>query len=732
MHHSFKSSFAMVVCLTLIMTNAITFAEDTRRDVLEEVVVTATRVEKSLQEVPISVTVLTNKDLSRAGISRVKDLESAVPNLVITGSAHNAFFPLAIRGIFSESRVNGFELAYGVYVDGVYMGRPMATNLDLVEVERIEVLRGPQGTLFGRNTIAGAINITTRKPNLEEPKLYVEVNVGNFNKLEARAAASYPIIPGKLAIQASGVRLTEEGYITNIFQGQNLDFNNEDNLSGRFQLTYTPSQDLEINLSADVLTEDRRVVFNEIGLARGERLAPGKFTVNNDTVAEGDRDLWGISATVDYTLSSGHKLTSVTAYREGESFFVNDNDNTPVRQTEAPFVDELEQFSQEFRIASPQDQQLRYVAGVFYLNQDTLTKHDLFVGTNATDPNAENSWLIGLPFPLGFDSLDESTHTIETDAIAVFGNIEYDLFDRLTLLAGVRYTHEEKDLAGFETGLAFLGLPTIGPFTDSISDDDVSPTAGLLYRFTDKINTYFRWSKGFRSGGYNNDLFIPSTDISFRSETVDAFEIGLKTQWWDDRVRINIAAFFTDYKDLQQPSFDDAAAVPFVRITNAGSAEVKGVEVDYAAIVTPEITLKGGFSYTDATFTNFRNVLVIGDSFDGFRLPKVPEWTANASLTYETPLQSFDGKFIARLDWSYRSDLFSETRNDPRELVPGRSIVNGRIGVSVGEHWELFFWGKNILDKEYLNERRSVDAFGQLWLNYGKPRSFGVQASYRY
>ena len=488
-----------------------------------------------------------------------------------------------------------------------------------------------------------------------------------------------------------------------------------------------------MNLEADVLTENRRVNFVEVGGARGERLAPGKRTVNHDTLEDSDRDLWGLSGTVDYTFDSGHKLTSITAYRYGHSYFINDNDATPVPQTTAPFTDIMGQFTQELRISSPQEGRLRYVAGAFYMYQDTLTEHNFTMGPRLGDPTVENDFLVGVPgFPTGVYGIDRSKHHIVTKSYAFFGNAEYDLMDKLTLILGLRYTHESKDLEGQETGTPILFIPPVPKFSDSLTDQDLSPTAGLSYSFTDKIHTYFRWSRGFRSGGYNNDLFIPSNQIKFRSEQVDSYEIGLKTQFWDDRIRFNIDGFYTDYKDLQQPAFDDKAKVPYITITNAGSAVVKGVEADYAAVLTDTLTLSGGFSYTSAKFKEFRNVLVLGDNFAGYRLPKVPEWTANASLQYQVTIPNFDGDFIARIDWSYRSNLFSETRNDPRELVGGRSLVNGRIGVTVGDNWELFFWGKNILNEDYLNERRVVDAFGQTWLNWGKPRSYGVTASYRY
>lgn len=727
----------------ILLTSIAVAQQSEQKAVLEEIIVTATRVERNLQEVPISVTALTSETLKRLGVTRVKDLEMAVPGLAITGSDHNAFFPLAIRGIFSESRVNGFEMAYGVYVDGVFQGRPMTTNLDLVDVERIEVLRGPQGTNFGRNTIAGAINITTRRPDLDEATLYVEQTIGSFNLADTRLSASYPVIPGKLALKVSGVRTTEEGYITNLYDGNsgfggfrptNQDFNNEDNLNGRFELRYAPSDQLTIDLAADVLTEDRRVIFVEVGLARGERLAPGKFTVNYDGIPEGDRDIWGVTGTVNYDFANGHHLTSITAYREGESFFIDDDDSTPAFGIYAPFKDAMKQFTQEVRIMSPQDGKLRYVVGAFYLDQEALTEHDAIIGPELGAPGIENDFLVGVPgFPTGIIEIDESFGTVDTDSIALYVEAEYDFWDKFTLIGGIRWTDEDRKLVWEETGWPSLGIPPIGPFTSKVSDSDVSPLAGIRYAITDDLNTYFRWSQGFRSGGFNNDLFIPTTEIDFTSETVDAFEIGLKAQFWDDRVRLNVAGFFMKYKDLQQPTFDDKhKPTPVIRVTNAGAAEITGVEVDYIALILPELTVSGGLSYTNAEFTDFVNVITPGDSFNGFRLPKVPEWTANASVQYQTALQAFNGTFVARLDWHYRGDLFSETRNDPRELVPGRSVFNGRIGVTVGEQWEVFFWGKNILDEPYLNEQRFVDGFNQQWVNRGKPRSYGLTASYRY
>ncbi len=702
--------------------------------VLDEIVVTARKRVENVQEVPISITVITAAALERIGATRVKDLQYAVPNLVFTGFDGNAFGPVSLRGISTEARVNGFDLALGVYVDGIYMGRSMGVNSDLVGIERVEVLRGPQGTLFGRNTTAGAINITSKKPS-EEFEAEINVNVGNFNLFDVRGSMSGEIVSDRVFGRISAISKRADGYVENLFDDRT--FNDADYTWWRGQLRFVARDDLIIDLSFDDLQDEHIAAFNELSGSKGDISAPGVHTVNMDSPASDNRDIWGASATIEYTLPSGLTITSLTAYRDGESLFENDNDTGPLAQSSTFFRDEMEQFTQEIRLVSPGDSRLNYVAGIFYLSQTLLTDHDLLVLEQAGIPSQNDFYGNSVFFTPGVPTIDETFGIVDVEAIAVYANVEFDLTDNVTIFGGLRYTEEDKDLVWEESGLLLtaldLRLSVIPRFEDSLSDSAISPTAGISWSLSESVNVYGKWARGFRSGGFNTDLLIPSNEISFDSETLDSFEIGFKSELFDRRVRLNAAAFYTDYSDLQVPTFENL--LEGLKIGNAAEAELWGFEIEVDAAVSENTSVWGSVGYVASEFNNFVRARdpITGEptvTYDGNRLPQAPEWTANVGAEWNKDIGTL-GDLVLSLDASYRGDQYFGANNDPRDLSGDYVLVNGTIGIEK-DNWRVSLWARNLLDKLYENELRFVAGFEEQWVNYGKPRSYGLRFQYEF
>lgn len=690
---------------------------------IEEIVVTAKKREQNLQRVPVAISAFGTEDIDRTGAARLRDIAFLAPNFAVPGGKQNFNTNIVIRGIPTNTRNIGFDSAAGVYVDGVYMGRTFANNQDLLDIERIEVLRGPQGTVWGRNTIAGAINIVTQSPT-EELTAQVRGEAGSEGHLRGRGSASFALAEN-VAARLSGFFYEHDGYVTNIGDGSGAidgtgdsDLFSEDSLGGRVQLRFTPSDRLDINLSADYLNDEG--VQSYPGVWEGPGALPGTpiDRRNIDPTAE-DREIFGGSVTVDYDLGGGLVLTSVTAVRSGEAQSITDDDLTFIRINGADFSQESDQVSQELRITSPTDRRLSYVAGIYYLTEEIgqafdiafLADHPLIVF--GIDPNA-------------FILVNSA---VESEMYAAFGQLDYRFTEALSGFLGLRFTYQIKDLDYTQMTTPII-LPDLSA-DDRYTEGNLSPEAGFSYQAADDVNLYFRYARGFKGGGFNADILTTTTGIEFEAETVDSFELGAKTEWLGNRLRLNAAVYYLDYLDIQRSRIITIGGAGGLFVDNASKAESKGLEVELLATPTDRLEIGTSFGYADATFEEF--VVSPTDDRSGNRLGGSPEWTGSFYAQYSQRIGGLD--LIVRGEYDYLGDYFVFDQNADTNLVDSRGLVNARIGIAAPDgNWEVFLWSMNLFDEEYETFRRFNPFLPgpRQTADFGAPRIWGIELAKRF
>lgn len=696
-----------------------------------DIVVTARRKEESLIEVPISITVMSAEEIRERNATRIRDLGNFVPNVAFLGVEGNGTTTLSVRGVTSQSRINvGFESGIGVYVDGVLVGRQIGFNQEVYDIARVEFLRGPQGTLFGKNTITGAINVVTREPS-DELKADLELSYASYNEIQARGYVSAPIVAGKAALSVSGYYLKRDGFQRNLFDGS--DVWNEDSRGARAKLLLTPTETLRITFAADTLDE-ANVTPGPV-VTSGYGFVPGNTRNTNENVpALSNRHVDGVSATIELETGFGATLTSITAYRELKSDRDNDTDAGPADVVASFITNEQDQFSQELRLDSTGTGRFGYVAGVFYYDSTVSSSSESCFGRIPNVPG----FLRGL--------CGSTFGDINTKSMAMFGNVDFRVVETLTLTAGLRYTIEDKRLAFEQIGFPFIA-PSLPLSTDRLSESDLSPTFTIRWQPNTDMSVYATASRGFKSGGWNVDnvtsFAIRSfADLQFGSESMWNYELGFRASLLDRKLNLSGAVFQMDYSDLQvsklEPVLGGGGALVAVT-SNAGEARIRGFEAEAAVTPLPGLQLSGGVGYADAKYTDYADTIRVGGvltpvNFAGNKLNGAPEWTVNASVQFETPV-SEGLELSSRLDFSHISSFFITRENTAALSIPSRSLFNGQIGVKDREgKWDLFLFGQNLFDKKYIVARGGGGfAFPGIGLStvesYGAPRSIGVRGT---
>tara|TARA_R110001606_G_scaffold47570_1_gene121204 strand:- start:30219 stop:32312 length:2094 start_codon:yes stop_codon:yes gene_type:complete len=675
---------------------------------LDTVIVSARKRDESLKDVPGSLAVVSAEQIEAKSAVGLSDLTLSIPNVSYQdrGSGFNSF---SIRGISSNARNTGIEDSVSIYVDGVYVGRPAFFDLNLADVQSVEVLRGPQGTLFGKNTIAGAINIVTPKPKLGEFFGRGTIGYGEFDAISAKGFVNVPVsssIAAKLSISTR----QRDGYIDNLTDGRV--FQGLDEQSARGQILFDSGEALTVLLSADYTNKDNDINISQVLRPSGSFAAlfgaqAGPLVTEEDGPNFDKQEFGGVSATFEYTLPSDHTLKAVAAYRDMTVKTGSDDDNTGVNLISSIVDDHTDQTSLELLLSSPGSSEFRYVAGVYYLNQET----DSMRRTGA--------------LPALTDITGDGGNT--TVSYAVYGNADWDITDKLTVGAGARWSRDDKEAAWLQTtaGLpATLGLQGI-QIADDRSFEKVTPSVNISYDLSSEITGYALWSKGYKSGSFMTDIFEPAVDpvseFVLLPETVDNYEVGLKGSAWNNRFRFNFAAFSMDYKDLQVINLN---AIGFIG-SNAGAATIEGIELETDTRLTDSLTVSLNAGYLDAYYDE---LFQEGSDLSGNRMRNAPEWTGTASVNYRPTIQGI-GEFDAWLDVNYRGGIFFDPQNRPSSHQPAITVVNGRIGLlPEGQDWSIYIWGRNLFDKEYTTFLR-FGPFGQEQGSFAPPRTYGIEAT---
>ncbi|MDO8862928.1 TonB-dependent receptor [Haliea sp. E1-2-M8] len=765
MQSSLNPSRLTLAALLVLSVNAA--AQERAGGMLEEVVVTAQKRTESLTDVPISIAVMSSEAIVKTGVRQMREVAEFIPNMSISGG-NDSTTAVRIRGVGANTRNIGFDTRAGVYVDGVYMGQSPAQNLDILDLERIEVARGPQGTLFGKNTVAGAINLITRKPSREQ-ELLVTGEMGNYDSYRVSAIGNLPL--GKdAAARFSIVDHNRDGFIKNVTTGTR--HNEQDGTAMRAQFAFG-GEHYDVNIAGDYL-ESERVSFFGAAISDWSgsvpnTASPGRFNIDNNFDNNEEREIWGLSATVNVDLGSDYNLASITAYRDTSIERRQDTDHSFNDMLFVNYPDAYEQTTQEFQLFSPDSGRLKYVAGLFLYDEKAVSSRQVTIGPDIgivfqglAPPLA--------PFGAAFAGAGVGTFAdVDTRSYAAYINGTFDLTERLTLGFGLRYTDEERevdfDLVGDIVDLGPIQVPgaavfgvavgpvvngqTVANFQDKKDYDDLSPMISLSYALGDDTNLYVKYSEAFKSGGFNVDFVSEnalSEGIDFDQETVDAWEIGLKGTALENRLRYNLVAFQMDFEDYQLNQFvqleNNTSAIT---IRNAAEVSSRGLEAEVTWYPTNNLMLQAAMGYNDAEFDSFpggasvRNPAGLGADLAGNKLPDAPEWTSALAVQHNLPLAALNADLVTRVDWTY-SDSFYATEDNVSFARPGSSLVwgevdsysllNGRIGLEA-ESWSAYLWGRNILDKEY-DQAWTADFLGTVANFPGDPRTYGVEVSYRF
>ncbi|KRA60156.1 TonB-dependent receptor [Caulobacter sp. Root655] len=723
---------------------------------LEEIVVTAQKRSENLQDVPVSVTAFTADQLKNQRVGDVLALSGLSPGLQIKTDDNAANPRIFIRGIGVNDFNPSTASAVGVYLDGVYVASPMAQMAGFYDLQQVEVLRGPQGTLYGRNTTGGAINVTTKKPS-NTPGADLAVDYGRFNSLNVQGGFGGPLGGDDLSFRISGLYDKSDGYTLNRLTGNKG--NDADRKAVRGALRFTPDDKLTVDVSVNyskssggsILTYNRSLIAQTPEAASTALpdptfgyffCKPDYYTSGQCTNAlgyantsnnkyEGDyrfegKDivkLFGATTSISYDFG-GVTLYSVTGYQSAKRDDLEETDANPISIFGARYIAKQDTTSQELRLQSNGTTALRWVAGVYAArdNLDNDSHYDVLDVLRV--PTPEN--------PTGMDPAGSigvfgwPLHQ-KTTSYAAFGQADYDLNDRLTLTAGLRWSQDEKTFH-YVSDVDY-GLVTLFTLDDSKIFSSVSGRLGLQYKLSEDANLYATYNRGTKSGGFFSGQTTDRADIGpYKDETVNAYEVGAKSEFLDRRLRVNVSAFYYDYKDLQVYTVIQRNGLPVQLFTNASAARVYGGEAEIEARPMKGLSLTLGASLLSAEYKDFQSV---GNDYSGNTLPSAPKTSLNGAARYEHPLPT--GDMVSQIDFTYRGKVYYDTANTERLSDKARAFVNGQVGWRLADgRYELGLWGKNLFDTTNISDITPIAAFGFDVFSMGPPRTYGVYFRAKY
>ncbi len=713
---------------------------------MEEVVVTAQKRAQDITDVPISITAISADTLESRDITDIESIDQLAPNLRVTPTPGNSTSAqIAIRGGVTINPALTWETTVGVYLDGVYIGKTQGSVFDVVDIERVEVLRGPQGTLYGRNTLAGGVNIITRKPSGELGG-YVRAGAGNYGARTLAASVDLPAM-GNTRINLSGRTEQRDGWIDVAspqgFPASSTDeLNDIDNTAMRLALDSDLSDRLSLAYRFDYSEADQAASHSQLHRLDFDFGLPLLGFVSTDREDDAAVDaasyeqseIMGHSLTIDFDLNDAWSLKSITALRELEWDDALDLDGTPIDVARTERHTDYDSFSQEFQLVGGNDR-MNWVAGLYYFEDDGRTDNpQVFFGAFG-------------PFASVFDS----SYGFTTEAIAAYLQAEVSLTDALTLTAGVRYTDEEKEI---ERALSIPGVAELIPANTSAdtSFDDLTPTISLSWAINDNATVYARYSEGFKSGGFNGEAQTAAETVTpYDSETVRSIEAGVKGAWLENRLRLSASVFQNRHEDMQLSVFTAQGAAAS-NIRNAGEAEISGLELEGFYAISDAVSVSAGYGYLDAEYEEFLDCGGAVDVANNRALPHAPEHTFNASLDATLAQGSWGNvRFIA--DYSSVAEhylypypivpdsnpacapsaLASDTEIDSYGLTNLRLTV-GDVPVGNDANLAVSLWVDNLNDVEY---RSNMIDFGPGFASltpayYGLPRTYGLDLQIRW
>ncbi|WP_374402902.1 TonB-dependent receptor [Niveibacterium sp.] len=737
---------ALCVALALATPGAVIAAEpqatDKDGESLPTITVTATRRPEALQKVPVAVTVLDGQKLAEENRNNIAAIAQEVPSVNFRTNGSSKDTSVFVRGVGTISTSPGVEPTVSTVLDGVVLARPGQATLDLLDVERVEILRGPQGTLFGKNASAGVVNIVTRAPGAER-EAFVEgawYSGGNEKRLRAGVSGG---VNEQLRGSFNASWADYDGNVTNVANGKTR--NGYDRTGLRARVDYDATPDLKLSLIGDyskgtdttvqgVITSLQTTAYPSGALSApntkfGAALLPvvpksDNREVNNNVDTRAEERNYGLSAQIDWKLA-GHTLTSITAWRGWENTQYQDLDRLSAPAAGLPQQDDkgvldFNQYSQEFRITSPRGQFLEYVGGLFFLRAESDETYRRDVTAIA-------------PAPSGYG---EAKYSTRSDSASAYGEATFNFTEALRGIAGLRWTHDslsyEHERVRNPAGAALAGVgASQGLTVGETSASAFSGRIGPQFDIAKGVTSYATYSRGYKGPAFNVffNFVNPRDTLALKPETSDSFELGLKTTSFDNRLRINAAAFYTKYDNFQANFADVLNGTIVTRLINAGEVSTKGLEVDFSARPLTQLTISGAVARINARIDNFNCPVGAPTSCDvnGKPLPFSPDWKANIQGTWREPLKS--GRFVdISSDYSWQSETQYSISQFADTIQPSYGIWNASVAlVDAANGWRAALLVKNIANQSYATNLSHDAGVLNRWVPRDDQRYFGVQ-----
>lgn len=712
---------------------------------LQEIVVTARKREESLQDVPVSVVAASGAELEQRSIQNLAKLGTSTPNFRFseqpqTGRTGGVVF---IRGVGQRDPIAAYDPAVGIYVDGVYLGRMFANNIDTLEVERIEVLRGPQGTLFGKNTSGGAVNILTRRPDTAADSFggRIAATTGQFSRFDLTGNVNVPLVADRLALQISASRLTQDGFAHRM---DGADMSDTDRWSTRAQMLYQATERFSVLFGADYFSSrEANAAFRlvdtnpsvppiaALNAFTAERyddrwVSPTPYFFNATGPNQADNILRGTALTLSWEGGWG-TLKSISSYRDQDVISNEDPDGSPVEEINS-FQHSLQhQFSQELQAGGTSlESRLDWTVGAFFFRE--------------VSQSHENYDLLTPLFGGGADFSRRSN--IENTSKAIYGQGVYALTDRLRLTAGLRYTDDVKHLQTLQFDAA--GATTLETPNGEHASTAVSPRVGLDYRWTPHFMTYVSAAQGAKNGGFNGRVSRLVDFLEFEDEKVWTYEVGLRSDLLNERLRVNATAFFSDYEDLQLQisgsTVINGAPAPFNIIANIPQAKIHGGELEITALPGERLTLTAGLGLTYGKYSQLpedpqfvASGIITRDS----KFSNMPEVSATLGAQYTVQL-SGSVQMTARADYAYQCKIYYNAENSPNVVQPGYGLLDARVTVEhAPSSVSVALFGTNLTNKVYFvggfdDAANRNPGLGFSIVNMGAPRQWGLTLQKRF
>lgn len=699
-----------------------------------DIVVTAQKRSESMMKVPIAMSAFSGDTLERSGVQGVQGLAVATPAVVYPSTG--AYAQPYIRGIGSRLLQNGLDPSVATYIDNRYISRQSAVVFDFADIERVEVLKGPQGALFGRNASAGAIRVITKDVG-KDLEGYVKAGYGNYNQWTLSGAINAPLTDN-LGVRISAMTSQRDGYATNLVASGRKDWDDRDFTAIRTKVRWTPGDVLDAKLSLSYWRQQDNAGNDTVALG------PPQFTTGlaNGGITGADLEhvataLTGFNKKEEFAGElnlgfdlGGVKLQSISTYSKLNNRLTFDGDGTSSRLVDATVFENTRTFSQEIQLTSQNTEKLDWILGAYYFHDNTAFDTTIDAGTRTTSNGLQK---------------------VNTNSYAVFGQLTWHLSPALSLIAGGRFSHDKKDVQSLASpNLGAVTVP-VTPYQDSRSWSKFTPSVTLQYDFGSTL-VYGKFARGYKSGGFNYPV---QNQPVLAPEVLDMYEVGLKGAFFDRAVRTTVSAYYYDYSNLQVTRAAASGVGVIVTTENAANAELYGLDADVTWTVTPNFTLTGAISWQHSQYKGYlasakvyRGVLPggtapgmvdVGFDADGQRLLRAPKFSAYVSANYDISVG--DGVIPVSLSYAYKGSYDFDFVYDPPNVTQtgttsalrqkAYSIVNGRIGYHpVSDKWSIAGWVNNLFDERYFDD--VVAAGVGIRGSYGAPRTYGVELQFKF